>query len=462
MFGYGIGHIGQGTVYNFMSTYFVLFLTNCVGVSSSLAGTISSLALLVEVMMGMIVGNLSDRCTSRMGRRRPFILTAALTMPPIVVLLMHTVHLGKTATFIYYLCFSMLFRVVFATYEIPNNAFGVEIATGYDERTKLRTMTRAIAIIGNGIGYIAPLVILELFADQGDEAGWQAIGITVAGVVFAAWMIAAVTTRGHGLTLEKSSQTKQKHMLRHILHNYYQLSKLKTMKLLIIYKAAFACAFALYNTGNIYYLKYSIGIDNRYTSYIYAFTITIFFIMTPIINKMALKMGKANQQKSMMTLAGVSGIAIYLIRPSSLVSGVLYVALFSVAQTSFWQISNSIFYDVVEVDEYVNDQRREGDIMSLVSVLGTLVTAIMVQLFGIVLDIAGYQPELAVQSTNVVSVLNAVYILVPSLCLLVSSGALHVFPINKKTFASLQKALEVRRNGGDESPYTEDIRKILG
>ena len=62
MIGYGIGYIGMGTSYNFMSAYFVMYMTNCVGVSGSLAGTITSTALVIEVFMGMIVGNLSEFC----------------------------------------------------------------------------------------------------------------------------------------------------------------------------------------------------------------------------------------------------------------------------------------------------------------------------------------------------------------------------------------------------------------
>ena len=69
MLGYGIGYIGQGSTYNFMAAYFVVFLTNCVGLDSAMAGSITSVALLVEVVAGMIVGNLSDNCTSSMGKK---------------------------------------------------------------------------------------------------------------------------------------------------------------------------------------------------------------------------------------------------------------------------------------------------------------------------------------------------------------------------------------------------------
>ena len=37
--GYGFGALGQGASYYFISSYFVVFLTNCVGFSSSTAGT---------------------------------------------------------------------------------------------------------------------------------------------------------------------------------------------------------------------------------------------------------------------------------------------------------------------------------------------------------------------------------------------------------------------------------------
>ena len=89
--GYGLGALGQGAAYYFMSSYFVVFLTNCVGLGAAAAGTISSIALLVEVIAGMTVGNLSDKCTSKMGRRRPFMLTSSIVMLPILVIMLHSV-----------------------------------------------------------------------------------------------------------------------------------------------------------------------------------------------------------------------------------------------------------------------------------------------------------------------------------------------------------------------------------
>ena len=461
MFGYGIGHIGQGSSYNFMSAYLVLFLTNCVGLNAAIAGGISSAALLVEVVMGMVIGNISDNCTSRMGRRRPFMLTAAFGLPPVMILLMTVIHASGPVTILYYLVLAILFRVFFSCFEIPNNAFGAEIASGYDERTRLRTVTRAFAIVGNAIGYISPLIMLEIYKDN-QIMGWKATGYVTAFACGLTWLISIYMTRGKSIVLDKSQVVKKKNILKNIALNYIELCKLKAMRILIIYKAAFSCAFALYNVGTLYYLQNCLGLGNKYSSYMYAFQITIFVLVTPLINKMALFMGKARQQMAVMLTGGIGGIAVFLISPNSTAGGIIYIGLFSIVQTSFWQLSSSIFYDVVEVDEYVNNQRREGDIMSLVSVLGTLITAVMVQVFGIALDLAGFDSALPVQSEGVIAVLDCMYILVPGVCFLIGALALKIFPINKESFAALQTVLRLRREGKDYSMHLKDIEKVIG
>ena len=460
MLGYGIGYIGQGSSYNFMSAYFVIFLTNCVGLGSGVAAAITSIALLVEVAVGMIVGNLSDHCTSSMGKRRPFILAASFAMPVVMVLVMRTIEGSAAVKTAYYMVMGICFRIAFSCFEIPNGAFGAEIAQGYDERTRLRTLSRIFSIIGNALGYVMPLLVLDLFPED-QAAGWQLIGCILAVVCFGSWMGSFQLTRKASVVGEKETAPKKNNVVKDIFVNYLQLCKLRAMRHLIVYKASFACAFALFNIGTIYYMKYSLGLDNRYSSYMYALSILIFILTTPVANRMAIRFGKARQQMMVMAFSACIGFAVFLFAPRTVAGGALYMVGFSVMQTSFWQLSSSIFYDVVEVDEYVNYKRREGDIMSLVSVLGTLITAVIVQIFGILLEQSGFDPALQVQSDRVVTFLNCAYILVPCVCFVIGLVALKLFPINKQTFGSLVEALRLRRAGEDYSMYLEDIEKVI-
>ena len=454
--GYGLGSLGQGAVYYFMSAYFVVFLTNSVGLSAAVAGTISSIALMVEVVTGMIVGNLSDRCGFKLGKRRTFMLIAGIAMLPIMLFMLKTLDVSTNFKVIYYLIFAIAFRMFFSCYEIPYNAMGAEIVDDYDKRTRLRTIARVFSITGNAIGYILPLVILDMFVTA--EKGWNAIGIMLALVCSLTWIFSVVFTKEPQY---ESIQSAKKNVLKEIVINYYELFKLKTMRLLIIYKAAFSCAFSLCNVGTLYFLQYNLGLDNRYSSYIYVFTIVIFIISTPLVDKMAIAKSKAWQQMTTMGLCALVGVAIYFFAADSVIACAIYIGLFALVQTGFWQLSHSMFYDIVEVDEFVNNKRREGDIVSFVSVLGTFITAAMVQAYGLFFNLAGFDPELVVQPESVNSFLNMAFILVPCLCLLVGVVVLKVFPINKFTFDSLKKALELRQRGEDFSQYMEDINKLI-
>ena len=214
--------------------------------------------------------------------------------------------------------------------------------------------------------------------------------------------------------------------------------------------------------ATIYYLKYSAGFDNRFTSYMYIVTVLVFLAVTPFINSIALRFGKVTQQMFSLGVCGAAGVIIFFLCPGTVAGTLIYMALFAFTQTGFWQVSSAIFYDVIEVDEWVNHKRREGDLMSMISVLGTLISAIMVQIFGFILDGAGFDASLSVQNDTVASMLNVSFILLPGVFLIIGTLILHVFPINKKTFESLRAALDARANGEDYSQYMDDVNKILG
>lgn len=460
MIGYGIGYIGQAASYNFMAVYLVVFLTGCVGINAAQAASISSLALLLEVAIGMIVGNLSDRCTLKLGRRIPFILAAATSMIPIFGLCFASVGFSGTARFAYYLAFAMLFRIFFSCFEIPYQALGAEVAKDYDSRTRLRTVARCFSIFGSALGYIFPLWILDIFPDN-IHLAWQIIGLFFGIVTSVSWFSAAAINRRKDRILSPSDVTKKSIAVFDILKNYKELLCLRTAKYMVGYKGAFTCAYALNNVAAIYYLTEALKLDNKYTAYIYFINIIIFAIMTPIVSKTALKYGKNRQQTVMMLITAVIGIFVFVFGRYSPVLGAAYMGVFSAMQTSFWQISPAIFYDVIEIDEWVNHKRREGDMMSMISVLGTLISSIMIAFFGFALDKAGYASGAAVQNESTVWFLSVIFILVPSLCLLAGTVSLALNPVNKENFENLRAAIKCRNNGEDYSQYLSSIDEIL-
>ncbi|MGD8738600.1 MAG: MFS transporter, partial [Anaerolineae bacterium] len=73
--GYGLGDIyggGSGVVISF---YYLIFLTDVVRINPALAGTVILISKAYDAITDPFEGVLSDRTRTRLGRRRPYLLT---------------------------------------------------------------------------------------------------------------------------------------------------------------------------------------------------------------------------------------------------------------------------------------------------------------------------------------------------------------------------------------------------
>jgi Na+/melibiose symporter-like transporter len=78
--GYGVGQTSSGVKNAAFAIFLFFYFNQVLGLSGSLAGMASLLALIVDAITDPMVGQLSDRYKSRWGRRHPFMLI--LHLPP--------------------------------------------------------------------------------------------------------------------------------------------------------------------------------------------------------------------------------------------------------------------------------------------------------------------------------------------------------------------------------------------
>jgi Na+/melibiose symporter-like transporter len=72
--GYGVGQTSSGVKNAAFAIFLFFYFNQVLGLSGSLAGMASLLALIVDAITDPMVGQLSDRYKSRWGRRHPFML----------------------------------------------------------------------------------------------------------------------------------------------------------------------------------------------------------------------------------------------------------------------------------------------------------------------------------------------------------------------------------------------------
>ena len=116
----------------------VLFYNQVLGVSPVLCGTAFLIASIIDAISDPLVGAVSDRFSSRWGRRHPFMIAAAL---PIAIaffcLYQPPEGLNEISYFAWLTTFLVLLRLGQTFYLIPHDAFGAELTDDYEERTSI-------------------------------------------------------------------------------------------------------------------------------------------------------------------------------------------------------------------------------------------------------------------------------------------------------------------------------------
>jgi glycoside/pentoside/hexuronide:cation symporter, GPH family len=99
---YGVGAIGNGVFVTVPGLLLLFYLTDVVGVGAGLAAVVLFVPKLWDAVANPLVGSLSDRSTSRFGKRRPFLLVGGTATAAAFVLLFSAPDLGsELATALY-------------------------------------------------------------------------------------------------------------------------------------------------------------------------------------------------------------------------------------------------------------------------------------------------------------------------------------------------------------------------
>jgi GPH family glycoside/pentoside/hexuronide:cation symporter len=162
---YGAGQItdtlGLNGVKQIGNQFYVVLL----GVSPAWVGLVLALIRLWDAMIDPLVGAYSDRLQSRWGRRKPLILAGAAGMALLFPLLWAAQPgWGDGAKVIWFTGVLMVFYIAYATFSVPFQALGLELASGYHQRTSVQAFRTFFGASSNLIIWWAlPLAFWPVF-----------------------------------------------------------------------------------------------------------------------------------------------------------------------------------------------------------------------------------------------------------------------------------------------------------
>lgn len=410
--GYGIGCVCDNTLYTLSGTYLLLYLTTVAGVQPALAGTISAVGSVWEALVGPIMGSLSDNTVSRFGKRKPFMMFAAIPVAVITSLLFTTINAGPAVKGIYYTAAIILFWTSFSMEFVPYMSWGADLTDDYHERTSLRAYSYVFGQVGMLIGMVLPTIIVDWAMNLGKstQQSWQLVGMFCGIAAGAALLISAFSVKNTDLKkddpelirmkAEKKAESEKHrgvHPLKRavmILKEFASILKLKAMRYLLAASMLYLIANTLFSSDRVFFMTYNMGMSQKEISLIMLVITFSGILFVPFISGLSRKTDKKTVFMAGIGLAGVMMMAMRAVRIDSL-NGIVAVSLmYSLANTCYWQLMPSMIYDIAEIEEMESGESHAGAVISFQALSESVCIAIGLQILGIILELSGFDESL--------------------------------------------------------------------
>lgn len=296
----------------------------------------------------------------------------------------------------------ILFWTCFSSFFVPYMAWGSDLTDDYNKRTVLRSFSYVFNQVGMCVGMVLPSITVDYCMNPGKtpQQSWQIVGIMTGACGAAALLICALTIKVDDKKDFVKPPKKKKESLYKILpammKGYWEILKLKPIRTIIGASLTYLIANITFSSDRVFFMKFNLGMDNKAISAMLMVITVAGVCSVPFITKLAVKFEK---KKVFMLGIGTCGVLMMI---SSFVGvdsklGLLAVCLFyAFANACYWQLMPSMLYDVCEVEELISGQKRSGAVISLQALSESISIAVGVQMLGIILEMSGFDSELAV------------------------------------------------------------------
>ncbi len=156
-FTYAVGAAAEAIIGVAFNAFNFFFYTNILGIPGTLAGLAITIALVFDAITDPLVGSLSDRWQSRLGRRHPFMFAAPV---PVMACLFGIYSppemLGTTGLFLWLTVLTVIMRSTMTLFHVPHLAMGAELSADFTERTRVMSINTLLGALGGfGTAFVA-------------------------------------------------------------------------------------------------------------------------------------------------------------------------------------------------------------------------------------------------------------------------------------------------------------------
>ena len=384
--GYAVAESGLNTVETLLRLYLLIFYTDEVGLSPSLAGLAVGLGLVWDAVTDPLMGALSDRTRHRLGGRRGYLpLGAALLSAGLLLVFWPPPLASQLAKFSWLLGSFCFLNTGMTVLSVPYMAMAGELTEDPRVRTNLFGWRFGFANVGAVLA--AALPILFLVEGHGSAAAIPRVTlvtvVVVLGSALISWRATAFQPR-----LPRIVRTEP------LLRTFATALRSRPLRPLLAAYVVATLGIGINATTAQYYYRYLLGLTEHQVQTLLVVFLGVFTASIVAWVLAARRHGKRRLMAIGATLLGVGTSALYLFLPKgAYVPTLLLGGVGLGALVGCIVLIDALLTDVIDHDRLRTGQLRSGLYFGVWRFASKMARALAIGVAGLVLDLVGFVPN---------------------------------------------------------------------
>ena len=429
-------------MYLLLALYVMKFSTDVLLIAPAVMGLIFSVSRIWDAISDPLVGYLSDRTSTSLGRRRTWILVSFVP----IALGFYAVFAPPQGLSVDALSWWMAAAVIgfysaMTLFFVPHMALGAELSNDYHERSRLFGLRHAFYTIGSIVSLATMYLLLnEEFRDGGDVRSMAQEYALYAVIVMSVLVLYAVVNLRERPEFQGRLTSSPLSAFRDVWQNPHA-------RLLVVVTFIENVGSSAIAVLTLYVTQYVVGAPLSAPLIILAYMLPS-TVSVPMWLPLSRRFGKIRVWIFGMALYGVAFGGMFFLPFLDTVDARLALIIAMAAFAGFaagcgGTIGPSVQGDVIDYDEYKTGERKEGSYFAVWNFTYKSALGFMLLLTGFVLEAAGFIPNQP-QTMTVQVAMVTLYGALPLVCYVIGALLFSRFKLNEHEYSLIRAELDRR------------------
>ena len=438
---YGAPGIGAGYMYLLINLYIMKFSTDVLLIAPAVMGTIFAVSRVWDAVSDPLVGYLSDRTQHSLGRRRSWLLISIIPVSIAFIMVFSPLQSLQGAGLIAWMAVGVIgFYSAMTIFIVPHMSLGAELTSNYHERSRLYGLRHVAFTLGSILALVSMQLLINAESESEGAVRDVAFQLSVMASVVTALLIGYAVVK---LRERKDYQGRLNHSpfgaFKDVWQNHHA-------RLVLVVTFIENIGSAVIGLLTLYVAQYIVGRPELAALIILAYMIPS-TVSVPMWIPLSKKFGKIRLWMFSMMLTGLSFGGMFVmpfIEMELRVYVIFILAVFAgLAAGCGGTVAPSIQTDIIDYDEYMTGERKEGSYFAAFNFVQKSAVGVMIFITSWVLQFSGYVPNQEQTMTVQISIVF-LYGIFPLVCYSIGTYLFSKFTLDESAYDRMRREVDSR------------------